>query len=213
MFNESICHSSSSSSSSKGSKAEILPATAASAAYELVQASQALQAVQALQHLDPAAAAAAVQASPAEDLTQDPALLIKLPDCPKLGPIQLPPFEFEDHPYHPSYAFKAELQADFAKTIQVSNLQPFMFSSGPIFLQTKCYQKVQQQQHVSQQQPQQHASELYAMDYESLAAAGQPGSGGGPSTGNFHPASALHFGHFAPQFSTQVQTKYSIIVL
>lgn len=56
--------------------------------------------------------------------------------------------------------------------------------------------KVQQAQ---QQQVQQGVAgtELYAMDYESLGSA---------ASGTFHPIapSALHFGPFAPQFSSQV---------
>ena len=57
--------------------------------------------------------------------------------------------------------------------------------------------KVQQAQQQQQQQQGVAGTELYAMDYESLGSA---------ASGTFHPIapSALHFGPFAPQFSSQV---------
>ena len=53
------------------------------------------------------------------------------------------------------------------------------------------------QQAQQQQQQGVAGTELYAMDYESLGSA---------ASGTFHPIapSALHFGPFAPQFSSQV---------
>ena len=63
--------------------------------------------------------------------------------------------------------------------------------------------KVHQAQQQQNQQQGVAGTELYAMDYESLGSA---------AAGTFHPIapSALHFGPFAPQFSSQVHLPNSI---